>query len=89
MFLQKLTFTLKRCTISVTKCNKLLIYTTCGVKMEVFMWNRKKITLILGASMMMLPQCAFGKTVGTVNANVLNVRSNPTATSSIVKKVYG
>ena len=37
---------------------------------------------------MMLPQCAFGKTVGTVNANVLNVRSNPTATSSIVKKVY-
>lgn len=74
--------------MSVTKCNKLLIYTTCGTKMEVFMWNRKKITLILGASMMMLPQFAFGKTVGTVNANVLNVRSNPTATSSIVKKVY-
>ena len=38
--------------------------------------------------MMILPQFIFGKTVGTVNANVLNVRSNPTATSSVVKKVY-
>lgn len=52
------------------------------------MWNRKKAALLLGAGMMMLPQFAFAKTMGTVNANVLNVRSNPTTTSSIVKKVY-
>ena len=52
------------------------------------MWNRKKAALLLGAGLMMLPQLTFGKTVGTVNANVLNVRSNPTTTASIVKKVY-
>lgn len=52
------------------------------------MWKQKKIVLLLGASMMMLPQLTFGKTVGTVNANVLNMRSEPTTSSSIVKKVY-
>lgn len=49
---------------------------------------RKRAMLLLGAGIMMLPQFTFGKTLGTVNASVLNVRSNPTTTSSIVKKVY-
>lgn len=52
------------------------------------MWNRKKAALLIGAGIMMLPQFTFGKTVGTVNATALNVRSNPTTTSSVVKKVY-
>lgn len=49
---------------------------------------RKKAMLLIGAGIMMLPQFTFGKTLGTVNASALNVRSNPTTTSSIVKKVY-
>ena len=49
---------------------------------------RKKMMLLVGAGMMMLPQLTFAKTLGTVNADVLNVRSNPTTTSSIIKKVY-
>lgn len=49
---------------------------------------RKKAMLLIGAGIMMLPQLTFGKTVGVVNASVLNVRSNPTTTSAIVKKVY-
>lgn len=52
------------------------------------MRKRKKAMLLLGAGLMMLPQFTFAKTLGTVNANVLNVRSNPTTASSIVKKVY-
>lgn len=49
---------------------------------------RKKAMLLIGAGIMMLPQLTFGKTVGIVNASALNVRSNPTTTSAIVKKVY-
>ncbi|MBP3889491.1 MAG: C40 family peptidase [Cellulosilyticum sp.] len=49
---------------------------------------RKKAMLLAGVGMMILPQLTFGKTLGTVNADVLNVRSKPTTTSSIVKKVY-
>ena len=52
------------------------------------MWNKKKATLLLGASILMLPQLTWGKTLGTVKADVLNVRSKPTTSSSIVKKVY-
>ena len=37
---------------------------------------------------MMLPQLTFGKTVGTVNADALNLRANPNTSSSIVGKVY-
>lgn len=52
------------------------------------MYRRKKVMLLVGVGAMMLPQLAFGKTLGTVNANVLNVRSKPTTSSSIIKKVY-
>lgn len=44
--------------------------------------------LLVGVGAMMLPQLTFGKTLGTVNADVLNVRSKPTTSSSVVKKVY-
>ena len=52
------------------------------------MYRRKKAMLLLGVGMMVLPQFTFGKTLGTVNADVLNVRSKPNTSSSIVKKVY-
>ena len=49
---------------------------------------KKKVMLLIGAGIMMLPQLTFGETVGSVNVSALNVRSNPTTTSAIVKKVY-
>lgn len=52
------------------------------------MWKQKKMVGLLGVGMMLLPQLALGKTVGSVNADVLNVRLEPTTTSAIVKKVY-
>lgn len=52
------------------------------------MYRRKKTMLLVGVGAMLLPQLAFGKTLGTVNADVLNVRSKPTTSSSIVTKVY-
>ena len=52
------------------------------------MYRRKKAMLLAGVGMMILPQLTFGKTLGTVNADVLNVRSKPTTSASIVKKVY-
>ena len=59
-----------------------------NVKYGEFMLKKNKIAMLLAASVMILPQFTFGKTVGTVNADVLNVRSKPTTTASIVKKVY-
>lgn len=56
--------------------------------MEVFMNKRNKMMLLVGTGIMMLPQLTFGKTVGTVNADALNLRANPNTSSSIVGKVY-
>lgn len=52
------------------------------------MYRRRKAMFLLGAGIMSLPHFTFGKTLGTVNANVLNVRSKPVTTASVVKKVY-
>ena len=56
--------------------------------MEGFMYRRKKVMFLLGAGIMSLPHFTFGKTLGTVNANALNLRSKPTTASSVIKKVY-
>jgi len=50
--------------------------------------KRKTAMLLLGAGLMMVPQFAFGRTLGTVTADVLNVRAKATTNSSVVKKVY-
>lgn len=52
------------------------------------MWNKRKIALLLGTSLLVIPQFTFGKTVGSVNATALNVRAQATTSSSIVGKVY-
>lgn len=52
------------------------------------MYRKQKAMLLVGLGAMILPQLTFGKTLGTVNTDVLNVRSKPTTTSSVVKKVY-
>lgn len=52
------------------------------------MWQTKKAVLLLGTGLMMIPQLAWGKTIGTVQASALNVRGSATVSAPIIQKVY-
>lgn len=47
----------------------------------------KKLMTLIGVGVLMLPTMTYGKTLGTINADVLNVRKEPSTTAQVVTKL--